>query len=59
LEMVAVASVLFTLLGVILGYYYVNREIHLHIPDVFKEGINFYKSGYLKIREHFQSKKTV
>jgi len=59
LEMVAVASVLFTLLGVLLGYYYVNREIHLHIPDVFKEGFDFYKSGYLKIREHFQSKKTV
>ncbi len=54
LEMVAVASVLFTLLGVLLGYYYLNREMHLQLPGIFNEGFDFYKRGYQKIRDHFK-----
>lgn len=54
LELVAVASVMFTLLGVILGYYYLNREIPLHFKSIFTEGFLFYKAGYRRIREHFR-----
>lgn len=57
LEMVAAASVLFTLLGVLLGYYYVNREMRLSIRDVFGEGIDFYKRAFAKVREHFPGRK--
>lgn len=53
LELVAVATVLFTLLGVVLGYYYMNREIPLHFKSIFTEGYQFYHSGYQRIRSHF------
>lgn len=57
LEMVAVASVLFTLLGVILGYYYLNREVKLHFKSIFTEGYLFYKSVYHRFHDHFHSVK--
>jgi len=57
LELVAVASVLFTLLGVILGYYYLNREIRLSFQGIFTEGFAFYKSGYQRLHDHFRGEK--
>lgn len=54
LEMVAVASVLFTLLGVVLGYYYLNREIPLQFKGIFTEGFKFYKAIYRRLQEHFR-----
>jgi O-antigen/teichoic acid export membrane protein len=53
LELVAVATVMFTLLGILLGYYYMNKEVPLHLKSIFTEGFRFYHSGYQRIRSHF------
>ena len=50
LVMVAVASVVFTLLGIWLGYYYLDREISLNRGKIFSSGITFYKLMFQKIR---------
>lgn len=44
LEAVALVTVLFTVIGIILGYYFLNREIGLKIKFLFTEGIYFFKS---------------
>jgi O-antigen/teichoic acid export membrane protein len=49
LILVAVSSILFTLLGIWIGMVFLNRELHLHFGLIFTEGIQFYKSIFNKI----------
>ncbi|MFZ4520407.1 MAG: lipopolysaccharide biosynthesis protein [Bacteroidales bacterium] len=51
LAAIALASLLFTALGVWVGYYYLNKELVLDYRRVFSDGIGFYKDIYLKIRQ--------
>jgi O-antigen/teichoic acid export membrane protein len=44
LEAVAAVTVLFTIVGIIAGYYYLKREINIQMRYVFIEGINFLKN---------------
>jgi O-antigen/teichoic acid export membrane protein len=48
LPMVAVASILFTAVGVWVGYRFLNNELHIHQKLVFTSGIAFYKEMYSK-----------
>ena len=48
LELVAVGSILFTILGVWIGYYFINKELHLEYRRIFSSGIEFYKTMYGK-----------
>ena len=50
LEAVAVGSVLFTLFGVWLGYYFLDRELGIERTKVFTSGYEFYRLVYCKIR---------
>ena len=50
LPMVAVASILFTAIGVWVGFRFLNRELHLEQRLVFTSGIEFYKTMYFKFR---------
>jgi O-antigen/teichoic acid export membrane protein len=50
LAAIAVGSVLFTILGVWVGYYFLNKELRLDHRKVFSAGIEFYKSIYLNFR---------
>lgn len=50
---VALASVVFTLLGVFIGFYYLNSEINIDHKKIFSAGINFYRDSYRKIRSNF------
>lgn len=43
---VALATVVFTFIGMYFGYYYLNREIKLDFKEVFKHGWKFYVNGY-------------
>ena len=52
LAIVAVASILFTLIGVIVGYHFLDKELRLNHRSVFIEGFEFYKSSFYKIRSH-------
>lgn len=53
LPMVAVASIFFTLLGIWIGYHYLNRELHIEHRLVFTYGIDFYKQIFSKARSLF------
>lgn len=58
---VAVASVLFTLLGVWIGYRFLDQHLQLEQRKIFQAGIEFYKSLYIKVRSAgstFLTKKT-
>ncbi len=50
LPMVAVASIVFTAIGVWVGYRFLDRELHLQQRIVFTEGIRFYKEIYSKLK---------
>lgn len=43
LEAVAAVTVLFTLIGIVAGYYYLNREIQVRLRNILSEGILFFK----------------
>ena len=52
LSMVAVASILFTVIGVWVGYRFFDKEIHIEQKVVFTSGIKFYKEMYFKLRKN-------
>ena len=49
LSMVAIASIFFTSIGIVVGYYYMNKELSLNYRYIFTSGIDFYKIMYGKI----------
>jgi O-antigen/teichoic acid export membrane protein len=51
LALIALASILFTMLGIWVGYYFLNKELHLDHRKVFSAGIEFYKSIYAKFSQ--------
>ncbi|MEI6682009.1 MAG: hypothetical protein WCO44_05250 [Bacteroidota bacterium] len=50
LPMVAVASIIFTAIGVWVGYRFLDRELKLEQRVVFTAGIDFYKEMYAKLK---------
>lgn len=48
LLLVAVASIFFTLVGIWMGMYFLNKEITLSYREIFSSGINFYSSLFHK-----------
>jgi O-antigen/teichoic acid export membrane protein len=46
---VAIASVIFTVLGVVIGLYFLNEELHIDHTRIFSSGIDFYRSSYKKV----------
>jgi O-antigen/teichoic acid export membrane protein len=44
LEAVAAVTVLFTFIGIFIGYYYLNREIKLNVKSLISEGYLFFKN---------------
>jgi O-antigen/teichoic acid export membrane protein len=50
LEAVAIGSIIFTLFGIWLGYYFLDREIGLSRTKVFSSGIEFYKTTWQSFR---------
>ncbi len=48
LILVAVSSILFTATGIWLGMYFLDKELKLHVPDIFSQGIRFYKNIFQK-----------
>ena len=48
---VAVASVIFTIIGVFIGFYFLDRELHLSHTKIFSSGISFYQEMYKKTKQ--------
>ncbi len=54
LVLVAIASVLFTLVGIWIGMHFLDRELSLNFREIFSSGLNFYTGLYDKLRSnHF------
>ncbi len=51
LILVAVSSILFTILGIWVGMFFLNKELTLHFKEIFTQGIKFYKSIYTKLMQ--------
>lgn len=49
LILVAVSSILFTIVGIWLGMYFLNKELKLQFSHIFSVGIRFYRSIFNKI----------
>ncbi len=47
---VAVASVVFTLIGVLIGFRYLDREMHIDHKTIFLSGLEFYSTHYKKLK---------
>ncbi len=54
LALVAIASILFTALGIWVGYYYLDKQLMLNYRKIFTSGIDFYVSMYQKFRKSKQ-----
>jgi hypothetical protein len=50
LEAIAIASIIFTGIGVWVGYYFLNKELNIRFRLIFKEGLHFYKTIFFKIK---------
>lgn len=55
LILVAVSSIIFTLLGIWVGMVFLNKELSLNFRDIFSEGIKFYKSIFNKVSGNRQA----
>jgi len=49
LILVAVASIIFTLIGIWLGMYFLNKELTLSYKEIFVKGLHFYTSIFNKV----------
>lgn len=49
LLLVAVASILFTLVGIYIGIYYLDKELSISLREIFTNGNAFYKNYYQKL----------
>ncbi|MES1181678.1 MAG: oligosaccharide flippase family protein, partial [Flavobacterium sp.] len=54
LIMVAVSSIIFTVLGIWVGMAFLNKELSLQFNKIFSEGINFYKSLFNRLNPNRQ-----
>lgn len=52
LLLVAIASIVFTIVGVWVGFYFLDKELHIQHRKVFSAGVEFYKSMYQKVIKH-------
>jgi len=52
LLLVAIASIVFTLIGVWVGFYFLDKELHLEHSKVFSAGLEFYRNMYQKYKDH-------
>jgi O-antigen/teichoic acid export membrane protein len=52
LSMVAVASIFFTVIGIFVGYYYMDKELRLNYRCIFTSGIDFYKKMYGQVKNN-------
>ncbi len=50
LILVAVVTIIFTIVGLFVGYHYLNLEISMNFREIFIKGFNFYKSGLKAIK---------
>ena len=49
---VAIASIIFTVIGVWGGFYFLDRELHLSHLRIYSSGIDFYRKMFLKLNKH-------
>ena len=53
---VAIASILFTILGIWIGFYFLDREMKINNSKIFSSGYEFYSDMYRKITKLISKK---
>ena len=53
LSLVAVASIFFTIIGIWVGFFYMDKELSLNYRHIFTNGIDFYKIIYGKLKSNY------
>jgi O-antigen/teichoic acid export membrane protein len=48
LELVAVGSIIFTIIGLFVGYYFIDKQLNLNLKQIFISGIDFYRNNLNK-----------
>ena len=56
LTLVAVASIFFTIIGIWVGFFYMDKELSLNYRYIFTYGIDFYKTIYGKLKMNLNRK---
>ncbi|MBO6605710.1 lipopolysaccharide biosynthesis protein [Psychroserpens sp.] len=51
LELVAISTIIFTSMGIVLGSYFLNKEFEVSPRAIFKEGNSFYRSIWFQYRQ--------
>ncbi len=59
LLLVAVGSILFTIIGIYTGMYFLNKELTLQYKEIFNSGAAFYKQYFHKFFHHKQNTATI
>ena len=59
LEMVAVVTILFTIIGIVIGLYYLNKEIKIELRLILVEGWIFFKSIISDVLGVFRKQKSL
>jgi hypothetical protein len=54
--MVAVASILFTLLGIVVGMHFLDKELSLSYRQIFTHGAGFYSHMFQKLTATLSTK---
>jgi O-antigen/teichoic acid export membrane protein len=52
LALAAVASIIFTAIGILIGFHFLNKELHLNFVNIHRKGISFYKDMLYYVRNH-------
>ena len=52
IEMVAVSTLVFTTVGIIVGAYFLNKKFSISMLEIFKSGNSFYKNLWLQSKHH-------
>jgi O-antigen/teichoic acid export membrane protein len=50
LNLVAVGSILFTIIGIVVGFYFLSKELKLEYRRIFSSGISFYRHLYQSVK---------
>lgn len=53
LSLVAVASIFFTIIGIWVGFFYMDRELSINYRNIFTNGIDFYQTIFGNLKSKF------
>ena len=56
LYLVAITSILFTTLGVWIGFHFLSKELDLEFVQIYRKGVSFYQSLFREVKSHWNNR---